>query len=150
MKGQEESFQNLCISDDGNYLSAILQREIIIIKLDHSDTPNSNSLLLIYYRTRGWKLSKTLAFHPKNECIAFGDARGAINLWHDFISLFLSPSNWDLSFLKNKLQSNSNNKPRKPAFKSIDEWFNEETKIYQNESDPIKSEMKKASKKSKK
>merc|ERR1712228_12658 len=124
VKGNKESFQNLCISNDGNYLSAILQREIIIIKLEHSENQNSNSMHLISYKTRGWKLSQTLAFHPKNECIAFGDARGAINLWHDFISLFLDSSNWNLSFLKNKLQTNNSNKQIKKAFLSINEWLN--------------------------
>ena len=33
VKNDRESFQNLCITADGNYLSVIMQREIITIKL---------------------------------------------------------------------------------------------------------------------
>eukprot|EP01083_Nonionella_stella_P068947 183438_1 len=117
VRGEKESFENLCMSDDGSYLSAIMQREIIILQLGDL----KHQLRVVSYKTRGWKLSNALAFHPSNELIAFGDHRGAIHLWHDFVSLFMNASNWNLSLLENKHKIDTK------AWQSVDEWLSWKT-----------------------
>lgn len=128
VKNESESIQNLAISFDGRYLAAILNREVIIIYLDFNKDDNSikSNLYLVSYKTRGWKLSKSLSFHPNNDCIAFGDERGGIHLWHNFVSLFSVSSN------NNNTTNNSINND-KPKCQGIDEWIAEFTYLSRTE-----------------
>ena len=97
-----ESIRNICLTSDGKYLSMILGRQVAIVSLAEKN-------LVVSYETGGWELSSSIAFHPSNESLAFGDARGTIHVWNDFQSFF-QQSQTKSSRNKNKNNSKNKNK----------------------------------------
>jgi len=123
-KNEAESFQNLAITANGDYLAAIMQKELILIRMAYNETDIVvSNLEIVSYRTRGWRLASSLAFHPGNECIAFGDQRGGIHLWHDFVSMFSKSPQAALSIFTPHRSNNNGNSNSNKQWHTLSEYL---------------------------